>query len=392
MKIIFLLSFLISSLLGFSQRYESDIAAINSRESAEAYAELHGDVSIIFLHDNLENSTYLEMKDTLKVGDSFKMQFYRLRVVELGEKELYRCSYIFMDSKNQIDGKVQRDQDEILKKLKSGDSFPSLHAKYSMDKNENNGDLGWIDPDHMAPGFRDGILTHKYGDIFKCSDDTLGWYYVVKITEKTKKIKGHYVLVYPEMGPLGISETIDHEANLKLLSTDEEIKEYALNNESVDIHLFNEVNDPQFFKNLVQFENTGAPIIGNKFDVDGMRYVVLKDTTVKLYSFQYIFIDGSKISEDERKGKVNDIYNRYNGGESFDSLISDYWSENKEYSTLENFEGTLLMDELVTQLDLKKPGEIFVARKSQSYYIGVPLEKVKVVEAYFAISYPIMIK
>lgn len=392
MKIFLFLFFLSSSLLTFSQDHEKDIAGINSLKEAEAYSEEHSDVSVVFLHENLENSTYLQMKDTLAVGDSFKMQFYRVRVVELGNKDLYHCSYIFLDERGQSKKKVQKDQDDIVEKLESGSKFADLHAEYSMDNNANSGNLGWVDPDHMADGFKEALFSHKNGDIFKCSDDSLGWHYVIQLTDDIKKVKGHYVLVYPEMGPMEIAETIDHEANLKLLSTPEEIRDYAKENQAVNMHFFNEINDLEFFQVVGSLKNNSDPELGQSIDIDGMRYVVLKDTTVKLYTFKYIFIDGASVSEEERKRRVNDIYTRYNAGESFDVLIDAYWAANKEYSLMTNIESSLLMEELVAQLDAKGPGELFVARASQSYFVGVPIGKTKLAKAYLTISYPLLIE
>lgn len=377
---------------GLPQDHKTAIAGLNNLEDAQVYADKHQDVNVIFLHENLENSTYLQMKDTLKVGDSFKMQFYRLRVVELGKKDLYNCRYIFMNDYDMIDGEAQINQDKIIEELKAGKNFSDLHSEYSMDDNENGGDLGWIDPDHMAAGFRDALLEHKNGDFFKCSDDSLGWHYVVEITEKPKKVEGHYMLIYPEEGPIEIDQNIDHEANLKELSTDEEVRDYARKNEAVNLHLLNEINDLKFFSYVNDLVKKGEPVVGNKVDIEGMRYVVLKDTTVKLYTFQYIFIDGSTISDEERKRRVNDIYTRYNEGESFQSLVNAYWTENKEYSTMSNVDGSLLMEELVAQLNAKGPGELFVARTSQSYFVGIPIEATKLAKAYLAISYPLLVE
>lgn len=388
-KFLFLV-FLLAPIIAFSQDHRTDVAAINSLEDAQLYADRFREVNVVFFHENLDNKAYLDMKDTLKVGDQFKMQFYNVRVVELGSKKLYNCRYIFINEQNLTDGEAQRNQDEIINQIKSGKSFEEVHKVYSMDNNSNGGDLGWVDPDHMAAGIRDGLSSHKSGDVFKCSDDTLGWHYVVEIIEKPKKVDGHFVLVYPETVSFEGDENIDHEANLRMLSTDEEVRDYSMKHDGVNLHLFNEVNDLQFFWNVKQLQESAATIVGNKMDIDGMRYVVLKDTTVKLYTFQYIFIDGNSVSSEERKRRVNDIYDRYNGGESFESLVNAYWTGNKEYSTMSNIDGALLMPELVAQLDAKKPKELFVARASQSYFVGVPIEATKVVQAYLAISYPIM--
>jgi len=392
MNNLFLFLLILIPFIGESQDHKEEISRINNLEQAQMYAEKHHDVNVVFLHENLENSTYLQMKDTLKVGDSFKMQFYRLRVVELGDKDLYHCRYIFMNDYDLADGKAQSNQDKILEELNAGKDFVDLHHTYSMDESDNHGDLGWIDPDHMAIGFREGLLSHKNGDVFKCSDDSLGWHYVVEMIDKPKKVEGHYVLVYPDTELMDMDHTVDHEANLKTLSTDVEVRNYAKKHDAVNLHLFNEVNDLQFFRNAEEFLQSGQPLIGSKLDIEGMRYVVLRDTTVKLYTFQYIFIDGNSVSEEERKRRLNDIYSRYNGGESFQSLVNAYWDENKEYSTMSNIDGSLLMKELVAQLDAKKPGELFVARTSQSYFVGIPIEATKLAKAYLAISYPLMVE
>ncbi|MFT6245362.1 MAG: Zn/Cd-binding protein ZinT [Salibacteraceae bacterium] len=391
MRNLLLFLFLSASISAYSQNHKDAISSINTIEDAETYADEFDEVSIVFLHEELENSTYIDMKDTLKVGDGFSMQFYRLKVVALGEKELFHCRYIFINEFELEEGQAKKNQDLIVNKLSNGDAFEDLHAKYSMDKNLNVGDLGWIDPDHMAEGFRDALIMHKNGDVFKCSEDSLGWHYVVEVTDKPKKINGHYVLVYPEITNIGNDQNIEHEANLKELNSANEMRDYARKNSAVNIHLFNSVNDMQFFRNLEELKEQSEVIVGNKVDIEGTRYVILKDTTVALYTFQYIFIDGTKLSIEERKRRINDIYTRYNGGEEFQSLVNAYWAENKEYSTMTNIDGALLMPELLAQLNIKKPGELFVARTSQSYFIGIPLEEVTIAEGYVAISYPIMV-
>ena len=68
-----------------------------------------------------------------------------------------------------------------------------------------------------------------------------------------------------------------------------------------------------------------------------------------------------------------------------------WFQKKKEYSTMTNIDGALLMPELVAQLNIKNPGELFVARTSQSYFIGIPLEEVTIAEGYVVISYPIMV-
>lgn len=267
MKNLLLFLFLSASIFSFSQNHKDAIASINTIEDAQAYADEFEEVSIVFLHEELANSTYMEMKDTLKVGDGFSMQFYRLKVVALGDKELFHCRYIFINEFELEEGKAKKNQDLIVKKLRNGEPFEDLHANYSMDKNLNAGNLGWIDPDHMAEGFRDALVAHNNGDVFKCSDDSLGWHYVVEVTNKPKKVNGHYVLVYPEIANVGNDQDIDHEANLKELSSVDEMRNYAEKNSAVNIHLFNSVNDLQFYGSLEKLKEQSEALVGNKVDI-----------------------------------------------------------------------------------------------------------------------------
>ena len=88
---------------------------------------------------------------------------------------------------------------------------------------------------------------------------------------------------------------------MKELRSANEMRYYAGKNSAVNIHLFNSVNDLQFFGSLEKLKEQSEVIVGNKVDIKGTRYVILKDTTVVLYTFQYIFIDGTKLFDDERK-------------------------------------------------------------------------------------------
>jgi hypothetical protein len=248
------------------------------------------------------------------------------------------------------------------------------------------GNLGWVDPDLFVPSFRDNVKSHSKGEVFISDSEEQKWYHVVVMLDAPKKVNGWHMLAYPLNAVLNEPEMIDHEVNLEQISSWVEFHDYSKKYDDVNLHLFNEVNDLQFFWNI-EGKN-----IGDIVTIENMRFKIIKDTSVNLYSFQYIYLNGDEMSKNEREEKLREIYTRYNKGESLDVLVRDYAPNQKEYSIMENVEGALLAPEVLEKLKVTPVGNLFVARVSQSYFVGTLLEPVQKAKAFLVIGYPVFEK
>lgn len=388
MRILFLIV-LFPSLL-FAQDHLSAIQSIHSLKAAEEYAEKHEDVNVAFMHARMNNEPYLSRMDSLQVGDSYEAHMYRIYVAAEGEKKLYRFRLISLTDQKQ-NGHARERADSIVEQLKAGTSFEQMFLQFTENPIDSTsfGDVGWVDLDYFIPSFQDDVRDKHKGDIFASHDDNLGWHNIVEMTEEPEVVQGHYVLFFPEMSFVNSQVDVDHSLRIDKLKTPDELISYANKHaaEGVSLVLFNKKGNPTMYEAMSEAKAAAKrkkPIV---VEEDVNRYRWIRDTTVELYAFQYIFIDGSKYSKDEKNKMLNDIYQRHQSGIPFDDLATEYWGSKNNQSRLENIEGTLLMPEVTEKLNSTDVGQIFVARTSQSYFIGVPLRKPEKVPAFLAIQY-----
>lgn len=375
----------------FAQDHLSKIQGIKSLREAESYASAHEDVNIAFMHAEMNNEPYLSRMDSLEVGDSYEAHMYRIYIAAEGEKKLYRFRLISLTDqrKNNRAGVLA---DSITEELRSGTNFDTLFIRFAENPGGEFGilgDVGWTDLDYFIASFQDDLRGKHKGDIFVSHDYEKGWHNVVEMTDEPKTVTGHYVLFFPELSFINSQVTIDHAPRIEKLKTANEMVAYAQKNaaDGVSLLLLNELANKEMYNEMAEVKKKTKrkkPIILNK---DGARYRWVADTTVELYAFQYIFIDGSKYDKDAKNAMLNDIYARYSAGTPFDTLATEYWGSNSNQSRLEGIEGSLLMPEVTAKLNSTEVGQIFVARTSQSYFIGVPLRKPENAAAFLVIQY-----
>lgn len=373
-----------------AQDYTALAKDVRSLEEAQKLADSLGPVNVGFMHAELENPEYLARMNELQPGDSYLTGFYRVVVVSEGSKDLYRFRLLSLTEKN-TPGASQKAK-ELFRDLINGRPFEELHQEYAENKTDGEnsvGDVGWVDPDFFIESFKKDLVGHRKGEQFLSSDPALGWYNIVEMTHEPKEMQGHYVLFFPEEQQQVFDPSVNHEKNFRKLKSLQEFKGYVQSYPGdVSLQIMNKAGNADLFESMVSEKENVKKNEPTTIDADGIRYRWLKDTTVELFSIQYVYLDGSKMTSESKNEAIHDIYDQYHANVPFDSIVSHYWPDHNGLSVMRNIEATLLAEDLVTKVRATEVGQLFVARVGQSYFLGVPLEEPKKVEAFLVIAYP----
>jgi peptidyl-prolyl cis-trans isomerase SurA len=85
---------------------------------------------------------------------------------------------------------IQKFANELLNKIKNGESFDSLCAKYSFDNYNRNtgGDIYYITAGMLTPEFDDAVYSTAPGTIYPNVLHTRWGYHIIKVTDKRERI------------------------------------------------------------------------------------------------------------------------------------------------------------------------------------------------------------
>ena len=118
-----------------------------------------------------------------KIGDITKIGSSSYKIIEDTVKYAFRASYIYLDGSRLSQQTIDSIRSLIQKRYSAGVSFEDLADEYTMDGNQNHGDIGlFFTPGMMVKEFEDGVRGHAKGDIFTVDVPGNQWYYVVKKT------------------------------------------------------------------------------------------------------------------------------------------------------------------------------------------------------------------
>ncbi len=390
MRLVFVqIFFLIFANTSFAQDYLSRAKEIRDVSQAQAFADSVPQIVLGFMHEKMPNEDYQSRKDELKSGDAFESGSYHVVIIDKGAKDIYRFRVLTMS--NQVSPNAKAEIGHVFEKLESGTSYEELFEKYAQNSGPDKevyGDVGWVDLDYFTESFQSSVRGRKKGDTFLAGDDNSGWYNIVDMTHSPKKMKGHYVLLIPNTNPNPYLESIDHGKNISKLKSKEDLRQYV-NKHPVDVQfeLMNNASNAELYAEFKELLKKGSKK-EVKIEQNQRVYQFVSDTAVQLLSIQYVYLDGSKISREERTESIHDIYDQFYANVSFDSIVEQYWPDHNGLSILRNIESGLLADDLVEKVRSTTVGQLFVARVGQSYFLGVPLEKPKQLESLLVISYP----
>ncbi len=125
------------------------------------------------------------------VGPSFdKAGFYITKILEekKDSNQYVRASHILINLEGDTN-KQKSKANEILKRIKSGESFEKLAREFSQDpgSGQNNGDLGWFGKGRMVPQFEDAAFKLKVGEISGLVRSQFG-IHIIKLTGRDNRM------------------------------------------------------------------------------------------------------------------------------------------------------------------------------------------------------------
>ena len=381
----FLLIFL--SFIGKSQGHLEGTKRISTFEDAEVYAESYPEVFLAFMFEDLGSEEYNEGKNSWQYGDLYDVDFYTARIVTSAQKKVYRFNFLaFTDEAN---GESYSLSEKALTELKSGSSFEDIGKNYSQADSQLSPDVGWTQIDYFIEDFKKSIENAQLGDQFVWHDTVLGRHNLVEITHESKEVDGHYVLFFPRETSSVEKSKVNHHKNIRKLKTQDEIGWYvAQHSDEVGINLVDEGLNLELFnlaKEAQHAAKNNKPIL---FEGRYSNHRLLSDTSVVLYSLQYIFINGEVISEEDCNSRILEIKEKYSNGVSFDDLVEEYWPDNNGFGKMIDVDGALLVEDLVAKMEGGNVGDLFVAQEGKSYFVGLKLKDSKKVRAFLVLTYP----
>jgi peptidyl-prolyl cis-trans isomerase SurA len=155
----------------------------------------------------------LKVKSKIVITKEDIKAYYEKHIDEFSEKPKYHLRNIilkvplFTDTEKKLEIKTK--MDDSLEKLKSGESFEALAAKYSESPAASDGgDLGEFEFDSLSPQFQKAIEKIKPGEFTPVLDTDLG--YQIFFLENIVSAKGKTLEeVTPEIESKLYNETID---------------------------------------------------------------------------------------------------------------------------------------------------------------------------------------
>lgn len=160
-----------------------------------------------------ERLVNLKVKSKIVITKEDIKAYYEKHIKEYGGKQKYHLRNIIMkvplfsDSEKKLETKVK--MDEILEKLKAGESFEALAAKHSESPAASDGgDLGEFEFDTLSPQLQKAIEKIKPGEFTPVLDTDQG--YQIFFLEDIIKAKGKTLEeVTPEIERKLYDESID---------------------------------------------------------------------------------------------------------------------------------------------------------------------------------------
>jgi len=127
-------------------------------------AELQSHRDQVLAHERLRQIREAPVPDLTEAA----REYYRAHLEEFRTAPQVRLSHILIEAR----GKRSREQarrlaEEVLTKARAGEGFEQLVLKYSdaPKAKENKGDMGWVTPDRLKPGFSRPVFKLEPGQV-----------------------------------------------------------------------------------------------------------------------------------------------------------------------------------------------------------------------------------
>lgn len=182
-KILPLLFLFLSACSSSDKSLEQILEGVNSEEDAQKLMKKYPDWHIEIMNAKTDGR---EPNDNLKrlisgeiviTGDS--AESYSHKMLELDSVRIYHMRYIFFDGKKLNRANIETRRQAIRQRLENGTKFATLANQFTMDGNEDGGDLGWLERKEMPPGMADSLEVHEPGELFDLDLPDQDWHYLV---------------------------------------------------------------------------------------------------------------------------------------------------------------------------------------------------------------------
>jgi len=131
--------------------------------------------AIQLAEDEIVAQAYLDQQIKDRITDERLQEFYQEEVKNFKPVEEMRAHHILLRS--------EKEARDILVQLKAGADFGMLANKYSQDKSEPDGDLGYFSEVMMPPEFGRAAFALKVGQISEPVKTAFGWH-IIQVDER----------------------------------------------------------------------------------------------------------------------------------------------------------------------------------------------------------------
>ncbi len=185
--------------------------------------ELYGIDKDVFFEDTRFKLLATELVlENYPITDDESRQFFEEYKYMFENPEQVEARHIVVD-------RLQEAED-VLDKLKAGEDFADLAAKYSKDASnkDTGGELGFFSRDMMAESFSDAAFSMEIGDISEPVATHFG-YHIIQVTDKKEEVKVNYEDVRDEVLDIMVESMLEDMIPYLIRSLREEAEiEYML--------------------------------------------------------------------------------------------------------------------------------------------------------------------
>lgn len=179
MKTFFLFFLTLFYVSSYGQDKTTELKKISSLKKAEDFLKNNSESEIISINEECDSSEVVKKIFNLKKDEIVLIEGYLYKIIEWKNILHHRASYIYFDGNKTSKNNIDSLREVIASSYKDGVSFIDLVKKYNMDKNPNNGDLGWFPDGKMLKEVDFEINRHEKGEVFNVDISDKKWYYVM---------------------------------------------------------------------------------------------------------------------------------------------------------------------------------------------------------------------
>ena len=192
---IIILSLLFTSIM-YGQTLTEKLSGINTTKQAKSFIAKNQQYEgkLFQIDSKVDTSSFHQQFYSKNTGDIFTIETNTYKIITENSTDMSRVSYLILDGTKLAYKKIEPLRKFILNEYNKGVPFDSLVAKYSMDANKDFGDTDWFADGVMAKEFEDAVRQHKLLEVFTVDVPASHWYFVVKKTYETKKLKQMTIL------------------------------------------------------------------------------------------------------------------------------------------------------------------------------------------------------